>query len=261
MKLITNIKDYYDGAIQYSDDVILRRQNVVETHELVDGKYMAFAGNLSVGFCGKIYPIYMMRCGIDGDIPLHISIPSDVNKLIARKEEIEARISRRDWGTEEYHEKLRINEFLLAAGIKDLPKNTKREDWSVRDSIGPFIEMGVFSFVLYRSASEYFDKYVSGKTERILGTNLRAGDVARVKSRYHDWNDSRWVLIKNPILADFGMQKLFDPYTAMQEIEMFLGRLSINETPQMPVGSDKVIAESKGFDEWSFRKMPTKKKS
>ena len=36
--------------------------------------------------------------------------------------------------------------------------------------------------------------------------------------------------------------------------------LTNNNTPEMPVGSDKVIAESKGYDKWSFRKMSTKGK-
>jgi hypothetical protein len=67
--------------------------------------------------------------------------------------------------------------------------------------------------------------------------------------------------IKNPCLKDLGFQKLWHPYNAAQEIEMFLNNnLCVNNTPVMPVGSDKIIAESKGFDKYSFRNPPTKKR-
>ena len=64
-------------------------------------------------------------------------------------------------------------------------------------------------------------------------------------------------LIINPHLGDIGFQKVMNPWQAMQEIHMFLGNeLVQDKQPIMPVGSDKIIAESKGFDKWSFRKPP-----
>lgn len=64
-------------------------------------------------------------------------------------------------------------------------------------------------------------------------------------------------LILNPCLKDFNMQKVLHPYTVVQELEMFLNNtLCDNNTPPMPVGDDVIIAESKGYDKWSFRKMP-----
>lgn len=66
-------------------------------------------------------------------------------------------------------------------------------------------------------------------------------------------------ILLNPRLSDFGFQKIFSPWEAMQEINMFFGNdLVQDKTPPMPVGSDKIIAESKGFDKWSFRKPPSK---
>ena len=51
-----------------------------------------------------------------------------------------------------------------------------------------------------------------------------------------------------------------DPFTAMQELEMFIGNVLTNNTsPTMPVGTDDQIRDSKGFDKWSFRKMKEKK--
>lgn len=65
----------------------------------------------------------------------------------------------------------------------------------------------------------------------------------------------------NPVMKDYAMQKIMHPYMVAQELEMFLNNdLCVNNTPPMPVGDDKVIAESKGFDKYSFRKIPSKKK-
>ena len=58
-------------------------------------------------------------------------------------------------------------------------------------------------------------------------------------------------LFINPKIKNYEFSKIFDPYLMFQELEMFIGNvLTNNNTPEMPVGSDKVIAESKGYDKW-----------
>jgi hypothetical protein len=47
--------------------------------------------------------------------------------------------------------------------------------------------------------------------------------------------------------------------TTYQEIAMFLGGLATPQKP-IPVPSDKDMVSIKGFDRFSFRKEPTKKK-
>lgn len=76
---------------------------------------------------------------------------------------------------------------------------------------------------------------------------------------YHITSDNKDRLILNPRLSDFNFVTVLDPYSAIQELNMFLGNdLAQDVQPKMPVGSDKVIAESKGFDKWSFRKQAVK---
>ena len=48
-----------------------------------------------------------------------------------------------------------------------------------------------------------------------------------------------------------------DPYTAFQEIAMFLGGMAMPLKP-IPHLSDEIIAASKGFDKYSFRKDKSK---
>lgn len=71
----------------------------------------------------------------------------------------------------------------------------------------------------------------------------------------------RWVQT-NPRLADFEFQRLIDPLTAWQEIQMYLGNeLAEPDIAPQTVGDDRVLAASKGFDDQSFRtQAPGQKK-
>jgi len=61
----------------------------------------------------------------------------------------------------------------------------------------------------------------------------------------------------NPCLRDLRFGKIIDPYTAFQEIQMYLsGVLTNNPDPPVKV-SDRSKILGKGFDyKWSFRKRP-----
>jgi len=67
--------------------------------------------------------------------------------------------------------------------------------------------------------------------------------------------------IVNPILKDFEFYKVFDSFTAFQEIQMFLGGvLGSGENDMVEISNKNKILKH-GFDyKWSFRKEPTKKK-
>ena len=62
----------------------------------------------------------------------------------------------------------------------------------------------------------------------------------------------------NPCLKNYGFQKIFDSYAAFQEISMFLGGVLGSEAAPMVQIEDKYIQEGHGFDEWSFKTLPTK---
>lgn len=67
--------------------------------------------------------------------------------------------------------------------------------------------------------------------------------------------------IVNPVLKNYDFYKIFDSYTAFQELQMFIGGvLGSNEKNTVEV-DDKHKIEQHGFDyKWSFRKEPTKNK-
>ena len=63
-------------------------------------------------------------------------------------------------------------------------------------------------------------------------------------------------LILNGSLKDYEFFRLFNPYSAFQELQMYLGGLANPEKP-IPHVSDKDLLEGKGFNKWSFRKPPS----
>ena len=71
-----------------------------------------------------------------------------------------------------------------------------------------------------------------------------------------------WPCIEvNPVLKDYGFQSVMDPFTAYQEIEMFMGGvLAELDEIDVPGVSDESLKAGKGFDKWSFKTMPTKKR-
>ena len=63
----------------------------------------------------------------------------------------------------------------------------------------------------------------------------------------------------HPLLKNIGFVHHMDPFTVFQEISMFVGNTP--RDPNMMVTlTDKEELVKKGFDNWSFKKFPTKKK-
>jgi hypothetical protein len=79
------------------------------------------------------------------------------------------------------------------------------------------------------------------------------------------FDDNYWkptyTLTINPQLKQYGFASMLDPYTAIQELHMYLNNVMVQDTQvEVPVGSDEVIRDCKGFYEYSFKNLPGKKK-
>ena len=61
-------------------------------------------------------------------------------------------------------------------------------------------------------------------------------------------------IILNPILKDYGIQKIIGPFTIYQEIKFFLSNDLVEEPMKDFQITDDLKRDSKGFDKWSFRR-------
>lgn len=68
-----------------------------------------------------------------------------------------------------------------------------------------------------------------------------------------------WYVCYNCSLKEYKFFKVKDPNTTYQEIAMFLDGLAVPQKP-IPVPSDRDMVSIKGFDKFSFRKDPSKRK-
>lgn len=76
--------------------------------------------------------------------------------------------------------------------------------------------------------------------------------------RYSDWEESR--VCYNFELRKIGFEKFLDPYTAYQNLRMYIEGMAQPSKP-IPVIDDETMQSIKGFDhKYSFRKEPTKKR-
>jgi coproporphyrinogen III oxidase len=91
---------------------------------------------------------------------------------------------------------------------------------------------------IYPKLKEYFKKYAYF----ILEFNNETRDVN---------------IVTYPILKNYEFFKVFNPYETYQQIEMFISNLAINEDRIVMI-SDKLKAETHGFDKFSFRKDKSK---
>ena len=61
--------------------------------------------------------------------------------------------------------------------------------------------------------------------------------------------------VENPTLKKVAFFKAIDPYTAYQQLSMFIGGILPKETMPLVEISDEDMIVKKGFDKWSFRRM------
>jgi hypothetical protein len=68
-------------------------------------------------------------------------------------------------------------------------------------------------------------------------------------------------VIVNPCLKEYGFQKFMDPYTAFQEISMFMSGVLTNNPEPPNTQTDKAKVTSHGFDpKYGFRTPPKENK-
>ena len=101
---------------------------------------------------------------------------------------------------------------------------------------------------------EYVMKYDPINMFRELKSPVFIYDSDRSKPRGND------ALIINPILKEWEFYKVVDAFTAFTELQMFIGGvLGVGEKEIIEI-EDKYKIPQHGFDKWSFRREPSKKK-
>lgn len=144
----------------------------------------------------------------------------------------------------------------------------------IRDTQWPF--ENTYYFYTYKDLKEYLDKekkkisYYSGWGRNSLKTFFdknRWNFLNKYFREYHcptfiyrKDSSGNYIITTNPILKDYAFYRIKDSFTAFQEIHMFLAGVLGNIEKDITPIDDKHMLKQKGFYEYSFKKLPTKKK-
>lgn len=105
------------------------------------------------------------------------------------------------------------------------------------------------------------DRYLQkSKAKEFLTLSIKESTVVdlhhELESPYFVYDQTERRLIINPSLRKLSFFKVKDPFTAYQDIDMFVGGVLGGNCPNMIEISDEIRKEKHGFDKWSFKTPP-----
>ena len=241
MKIISNYKDYYDGCQKYGIDTTIQYIRKEKEIKLLEKKDLSlniikniqisgdetFYNNFRkasgvIGFCGKLYPYFIFS---RENNKYDKQVINNIKDLCA---------------------------FIENNVDKDVVKSFYSKEKHYKYS---YLRRGWYflSEFSYNMTNAYFETYSGSKDSLDLFDKYKV-PIFKVEQKERE----KYTLTLNPNLKELNFMKLIDPFTAYQEIEMFISGVIGVQNPELIQISDKVKIEKRGFDKWSFRKQSTK---
>jgi hypothetical protein len=185
-----------------------------------------------IGFCGKIYPVLrLIKKGSLLDEVMCHSI-DDVDKFVKenfKQKQIDGYYSNKSaW-------KLKTNQ-RIGVSHKEM-----------RKFFDKFLDHGCPVFVAHHLPTWHQHSTIAYHGRR--GERIEGSEILK-----------RTSFPERELLKTYDFYRIFDPYTAFQELSMYFGGVLGTANPYVPEVSDKDLRDAKGFDDWSFKKEPSKKK-
>lgn len=241
MKIISQFHDYYDPVQASGRDgriVYVRKMNEVEYEDNAlfpfpvcrsSVWFIRSSLNVSeciVGFCGKIYPL------------LKVSQPeSDQTRFCYSTADV-------DDFVEQFYSEQQVTNYHTKN-----PRKLKGDGRLFRAR--RFVEQ--FFAECEQQKNQHADLFAANKTPIFVAT-------FRVKPRKPRTPVEKSSIVFNARLAPYKFIKMFDPFMTYQEIAMYLGGVLAAPEKAIPKIDDRTMRDIKGFDEWSFKKPPRKKR-
>lgn len=86
----------------------------------------------------------------------------------------------------------------------------------------------------------------------------KAGAPILVFNLASELRHNEWAMQVNGVLADYAFYRVEDAFSMFQRIEQYIsGVLGLNERETLTI-SDRDMRDAKGFNDWSFKKRPSK---
>jgi hypothetical protein len=148
-----------------------------------------------------------------------------------------------------------VRSSVSSAGPQYFWSYEKMSDWvsSHRDKLEMMVDRRWYSSATARSRSamEYFTPH---NVDAVLREYMIRNRIAILLERRTQLFDDVEVLVNPYGLKKIGFAKALDPFTAFQELSMWVGGVLGGQSPEtVTITDDKVLAESHGYDKHSFR--------
>lgn len=237
MKIISKFKDFYDSiSHKYLDKEILyvRESKTlnVDSKDIPNVARFAFRMGTDVpdyvfsleiiGFCGRLYPVVVVsNSGISAT---------------------------------------KYNKGMIGFfDIEDLKKFVHENKIPIREDRK--YRLKIWRFHNYQETVEDFERFFSNKENfnKLEGIFLEHNAPVFV-ARMEKYSKDGYKIVLNPILKNYSFTKVKDPFSAHQELYQFVSGYLKSPERDMVTISDEDKIHKHGFNKWSFRKLPGKKK-
>lgn len=266
MRIVSKFHDYYDSVMAHGQDlgvVYIRKKEEITDLELLD--------SLETAEESVIYPGWSYKKKRHGKPPIklmHPYLPSD--RVGVDHSEVSCLAF--DSG------------FVLFCGkvyrylhVKTEYKPTK-DHFAKESTVDFFYSFEEFEQVLqtyrilvkdiYGRHYRFFDadgqvlrirEFLNNQGSTEFEQLLVEKEIVIAGIQYDD-KKNKWLWHKDCPLADVKFYKLKDPFTTFQELDMYISGVLGQQGKEVDNISDKDRIHQRGFDEYSFRKLPQEKK-
>jgi len=241
MRIISEFHDYYDGVQAQGQDqtvVYVRKQEeesgVAWPFPVCPAISWSWRRDLLkceqsvIGFCGKIFPV--LKLGVRGGW-----MRDDITALCWSLEDVDAFV-------EAHYSEKQIAAYRQTKGYNRQWQHSSRR-----------VEFQKFFDQCNQKKEAFLEMFREKRSPIFVAEYNRDHWVPRkgwVTDHRITWNAE---------LKEWEFYKIYDVYSTFQEVYCFMMGLAIPLNP-IPEIDDKTMAGAKGFDKWSFRKEPTKKR-
>lgn len=257
MRIISKFRDYYDSVQMYGQDqsvLYIRKSELMKNEDVHSFLDASFHQQVAATDDSKKY-VWESMNPIDGFFRNSFVVfvgDTYVKGMKLQKEYTQGGILKTK--TEFAYSLADVDAFVLCEQFteKEINKYLGLEkQWKYRfmDKERPYF------------CQKYVKEFFETKMQKNLCIDLRCPIVF--------WGDAKSVgltdtdeisVVKSPCLNTLQLYKALPHGLAFQKIESFISGVLPGRYPEMIEVSEKTRLAKRGFDKWSFRKMPTKKK-
>jgi len=235
MRILSKFRDYYDGVANTGVDmsVFFNRSQFESEHNKIDYAFSENIKSFNLGSIGRfdfdVEYFYVIFCGV---VYPGIAIERRPQYISAK-----------------YIEPKTDYIYSYEDALKNKAISNTRHDkrrqfrWVQKNKVGKKYLSNHFSF---KKNMDYFNRMAENKTPIIMFRRSHCGTVI--------------VATVNPCLRDVKFYKVFDTYSAFQELSMFIGGVMSSHKTGAVTISDSDMAVKKGFNSMSFKTYSPGKK-